>query len=224
MGVWGCAGRRPRARGGRAGDHLPHDRLQRQPRRRVRSGDARHLLPGVGLAPSGRGARGPCQHLPEGGGSCQGPRQTRTHRHARARGRQDRGPLLPHRPQALRGQLAGPAEPGLHRHRQVPGRVVPHDQGVLRRVPAHGLQGQAPAALRPQPQQDAQLRNPHARARGARRQDHRLFRQHPHPRDVRAPLRPPHDPRQDLRGGTAAGAHQVPRGRARAHHLPLRRG
>ena len=54
----------------------------------------------------------------------QEPHEARTDGDARARGRQDRRPQLPHRAEAVRGQLARPHRQGLHRQRAVRRGVV----------------------------------------------------------------------------------------------------
>ena len=59
------------------------------------------------------------------------PHQAGADGHSCEGGWQDCWPELPHRPQAVRGQLAGAAEGGIHRPGPVCGGVVPDDPRVL---------------------------------------------------------------------------------------------
>lgn len=138
---------------GRRGDlHLQHGGLSGPPVGRVGAPARLHPGPRVGPHAAGRGARRPRRHVPQGCGHHQGALQAGADRDAGAGGRAHRPPQLPHRPQTVRGQLAGPAAGRVHRERAVRGGVVPHDQTVLRRVFGPAARGPPPGALRHEPQ------------------------------------------------------------------------
>mmetsp|Transcript_46673 Transcript_46673/g.111841 ORF Transcript_46673/g.111841 Transcript_46673/m.111841 type:complete len:382 (+) Transcript_46673:352-1497(+) len=207
----------------RARGHVQHAHAQREARGRHEARAEGPREPRVGAAADGRGARRPRRDLPHVHDEDQVALQARPHGDARARGREDRRPQLPHRAQALRGQLARPAGARLHRQGAVRRGVVPHDRRVLQRVPAQGRHGAA-AAVRDEPEQVPRVRVPDAIPRGARRQGHRLLRQRLRAQEVRDQARPALHLRADVAGGAAARARAVQDGHQVQHHLHLQGG
>ena len=174
----------------------------------------------LGAPGAGRGARGARTDVPQGAVACAAPVQARPHRHAAARGRQDRGPQLPHRAQALRGGLAGTRTGGAHRDGAVRGGVVRDDGPLLQGVPRAGQQ-EARCARHHEPRQVPRLRVPHQAPRGARGQDHRLLRLRVRPQDLRPPPRQALHLRAHLTARAHAHPRPVPEQPRHLHHLPL---
>mmetsp|Transcript_56890 Transcript_56890/g.180007 ORF Transcript_56890/g.180007 Transcript_56890/m.180007 type:complete len:265 (-) Transcript_56890:340-1134(-) len=191
----------------RGGDDVQHGGLQRPPLRRGRQGARADPGARVGTDAHGRSARGARAHVPQGHLHYQVACEAWPHRHPGPRGREDHGPQLPDRAKAIRGQLAGPVKRRAHRKRAVRGGVVPHDARILSRISQGRELHEEAGHLRDEPQQVHGLPVPHKLPRArARRQDHRLQRQH-----LRAPgVCDGAAPAIHLRADLTPGAHAHP--------------